>query len=377
MLGTIGMILMSSLAADELVPVADAEHVQVYYRPGRFGGWPANHGIWSWGDEILVGFTDGLYKDLGERHNIDREAPEIHYLARSLDGGVTWEISDPALQGDLIPEGGFLHGIPRPGIAVPPLRDCPGGVPFTHPDFAMTVRTNDINAGVSRFWYSTDRGRDWDGPFRLPNFGYPGTAARTDYIVEGPETCTLFITAAKKNGDEGVPICVRTTDGGKSWELVSQIGEEPRGFSIMPASVRLDEDSYYVAVRRRESETHRWIAGYRSDDHGATWQAMPDPVESCGVGNPPALIKLRDGRLCLTWGYRGEPFSIRARLSSDGGRTWGPVLVLRDDGSSVDIGYCRNVQRADGKVVTLYYFSHAATGPERFLAATIWSPPAP
>jgi hypothetical protein len=35
------------------------EHVTVYHRQGRFGGWPANHGIWSWGDEILVGFSAG------------------------------------------------------------------------------------------------------------------------------------------------------------------------------------------------------------------------------------------------------------------------------------------------------------------------------
>jgi hypothetical protein len=68
---------------------------------------------------------------------------------------------------------------------------------------------------------------------------------------------------------------------------------------------------------------------------------------------------------------------MRARLSGDEGRTWGPILVLRDDGSSTDIGYPRNVQRADGKVVTLYYFSDAKTGPERYLGATIWSPPAP
>ncbi len=30
------------------------------------------------------------------------------------------------------------------------------------------------------------------------------------------------------------------------------------------------------------------------------------------------MIKLRDGRLCLTYGYRAAPFGIRARLSEDG-----------------------------------------------------------
>src|SRR6516164_7477596 len=71
------------------------EHVMVFHEPGRFGGWPANHGIWSWGDEILVGFSAGYFKDHGpERHAIDHDRPEEHLLARSLDGGLTWTVEN-------------------------------------------------------------------------------------------------------------------------------------------------------------------------------------------------------------------------------------------------------------------------------------------
>jgi hypothetical protein len=93
----------------------EARHVMVYHKPGRFGGWPANHGIWSWGDEILVGFSAGWYKDLGpERHAIDRDKPEEHLLARSRDGGRTWTIEDPGEHGALIPVGKALHGVAPP-----------------------------------------------------------------------------------------------------------------------------------------------------------------------------------------------------------------------------------------------------------------------
>ncbi|MGH9338226.1 MAG: hypothetical protein ACRD1R_01210 [Acidobacteriota bacterium] len=221
-------IVLAMLLAEAWLPLAAAqkqpapEHVIVYHEPGMFGGWPANHGIWSWGDEILVGFSKGHYKDLGDRHHIDREKPEYHMLARSRNGGKSWSIEDPQAKGHLLySDGGFLHGVPRPDVSTVELKDSPGGINFTHPDFALTVRTNSTGAGISRFFYSYDRGRTWKGPFRLPNFGAPGTAARTDYLINGPDDCMLFITAAKQNGREGRPICVRTRDGGKTWKLVS------------------------------------------------------------------------------------------------------------------------------------------------------------
>lgn len=357
-------------------PEVDARHVKVYFEKGMFGGWPANHGVWNWGDEILVGFGMGYYKDQGLNHHIDREKPEIAMLARSMDGGETWELEDPGEKGYLLTEGGYLHGVTRPGVTLPELRESEGGIDFTHPDLAFTVRTNSIHAGTGRVFYSYDRGKTWDGPFRIPNFDSPGIAPRTDYIVDDKDTCTLFITAAKSDSREGRPLCVRTSDGGATWERVAWIGPEPEvGFSIMPASVRLSETDILVTVRMRDA-SRRWIGTYLSTDNGATWDYLNDAVPDTGVGNPPAMIKLQDGRICLVYGYRAEPFSIRATLSSDDGRTWSDPIVLRDDGASRDIGYVRAVQRPDGKVVAIYYYTDEASGPERYIGATIWTPPA-
>jgi len=352
----------------------DVTHVKVYYEQGRFGGWPANHGIWNWGDEILVGYSRGYYKDLGAtRHHIDRDRPEEFWLARSMDGGATWTGEYPAKKGFLIPSGEALHGTETSGLALPQIEDLKEPIDFTNPDFALTFRMESINAGTSRFEYSYNRGKTWSGPYRLPNFGAQGTAARTDYIVNGKRDAFIFITAAKKNGREGRPLCARTADGGVTWKLVSFIGPEPDGFAIMPSTVRISDTELLTTLRRREG-TFRWISAWRSQDNARTWTQESNPVEYLGEGNPPMLNKLQDGRLCLTYGFRAYPYSIRARLSRDNGKTWGPQIVLRDDGVDRDIGYVRSVQRLDGKMVTIYYISDEETGPERYIGATIWDP---
>jgi hypothetical protein len=366
--------MLSGLPGETMFMAEDVTHVKVYYEAGRFGGWPANHGMWSWGDEILVGYSRGYYKDLGAtRHHIDREKPEEFWLARSLDGGMTWTQEHPAEKGFLIPRGEFLHGTETPGQALPPIKDLKTPMDFTHPNFVLAFRMENIHAGTSRFEYSYDRGKTWSGPYRLPNFGTKGTAARTDYIVNDKRDAFTFITVGKKNGREGRPLCARTTDGGVTWKRVSWIGPEPEGFAIMPSTVRISDTELLTTLRRREG-TFRWISAWRSRDDAKTWTQENNPVEYLGEGNPPMLNKLQDGRLCLTYGFRAYPYSIRARLSADNGKSWGPQIVLRDDGTDRDIGYVQSVQRPDGKMVTTYYISDERTGPERYIGATIWDP---
>ncbi len=343
------------------------EHVAVFKEAGRFGGWPANHGIWSWGDEIVVGFEAGYFQSREQGHAIDYSRPALHHLARSLDGGRTWSIETP--EGLRPPAGLKVAGVPT-AEGGPDAVDCPGGIDFAHPDFALTARMASIHIGPSRFYYSMDRGKTWQGPCKLPDFGQPGVAARTDYIVNGPGDCMLLLTVAKSNGREGRVVTVRTTDGGKSWNLVSFVGPEPpvSDYSIMPATVRLSPERLLTTVRHRG-----FIDAYRSDDNGNSWYYLNRPAPNTGRGNPSSLTRLRDGRVAIVYGFRAEPFGMRARLSADEGSTWSEEIILRQDGGNWDLGYPRTVQRQDGKLVTIYYYNEAKDS-ERYIGATIWDP---
>jgi len=306
--------------------------------------------------------------------------------ARSLDGGETWETAPMPCK---VPGDGGLssdehveaHLQIAQALQRNPLRSGTlKSLNFSHPAFAILCGRSGLSAGAQSWFYgSFDRCRSWEGPFGLPSFGRLGVEARTDCLVVGPSECLLFLTGTKETGDEGRPFCARTVDGGQTFQFVSWITPEPSGYAIMPSSVRILSGEIVTAVRCQSGagdpgEPRNWIDLYLSSDLGRTWRFLVQSVGDTGVGgNPPSLIRLRDGRLCLTYGFRDPLVGIRAVISHDSGRSWQPPIILRDDGGDSDIGYTRSVQRADGKVVTAYYFNDRSDG-ERYIAATIWRP---
>ena len=283
---------------------------------GRYGGWPANHGIWSWGDEILVGFTAGVLKtDDMTRHPIDRSAGERHVLSRSLDGGRTWRLEEPAaLQPPPRPERRAVTGEP---LRLPALQTLAGPIDFTAPGLALTFRAAHGTAGAWLF-ASTDRGRTWQGPYAVPAFDAPGLDPRTDYLVLGRHELLVGMTALKTNGKEGRPFTMRTRDGGLTWERLGWIGPETDGYRIMPATLLAAEARRTGApvhghppprgtgLQPRGLPQRRWrrdVArdGRRRRRHGPRQSRQPRPPR-----RRPAVLRLRLPRRTVRDARRGE-----------------------------------------------------------------------
>ena len=339
-------------------------HIMVYYEPGRFCGWPANNGLWQWENEILVGFTLAYYQEKEHHHSVDESKPSLSVLARSKDGGMTWTIEDPE---NYVGDGGNPKKLKEQ-------------INFAHPD--LTIR-----CAAQKFYYAYNRGRTWTGPFLFPDFGREKITSRTDYLINTADNCLFFLSTREDSVQSNMQdraFCAQTVDGGLSFKFLSWMGNPITVRSVMPSTVRISDSHLVSALRRRIDEKlenkprlpKNWIDLYQSQDNGQSWQFLSKVADTDmgkNNGNPPSLIRLNDGRLVVTWGYRAVPYGIRARISTDNGKNWGEVIHLRDDARTFDFGYTRSLQRPDGKIVTIYYYTTEEKR-EQHIAATIWDP---
>lgn len=343
-------------------------HLMVLDVPGVFAGWPANNGLWSWdgGREILVGCTLGKYTEQ-PGHNI--APPYRSVLLRSTDAGESWVMEDPP---------NFVGDVSRP-IALP------AGIDFAHP--ALAIRCvgfgyHGSDDRIASFFVSTNRGRAWSGPFRFnglnetPEQKGRDQTPRTDYLPLGATSC-LFFMASRPAGESSLldrAYVARTDDGGATFTFVGWMVPPSDPFrAVMPSTVRVGGGHLVSALRRRTDDDRCWVDAFSSSDSGKSWQRRSEVGPTGGGnGNPPALVRLKDGRLCCVYGNRTSR-QMNARFSDNLAQTWGKEVVLRADFTEkdADFGYPRVVQRPDGKLVALYYFA-TARNPRQHIAATIF-----
>lgn len=363
---------LSSLVAHTL----EFEHTIAAVQKDYFHGWPANNGVWVWGNEILVGFTQVEYAN-ADGHNIKEGAPFKSLLARSKDGGKTWVMFDPE---NYVGDGGTKSKLQDP-------------VNFKHEKFAMRVFGSTYHGNTdpeAGFYYSYDKGNTWNGPFFLGDihkhkrFESRLLTPRTDYIALSEKECLIFITSRIDGTGLSDDISViKTSDGGLTFEIISPwvVPCQDPYRNAMPNTVQIAKDEFVMVARRRNISDRNqcWIDAYKSVDGGYSWK-FASKVGDTGEhnGNPPAMVKLDDGRLCAIYGNR-TTLQILGRYSNDNGATWEPEFVIRDDfiqtetGRMRDLGYPRIVQTKEGNLVAIYYWA-TNENPQQYIAASIWKP---
>jgi hypothetical protein len=375
----IAPLLFVGFKSTDAQSVKSAKNVIVFQEQDWFGGWPANNGVWTWdnGKEILVGYAYGRFVEQ-KGHNIEGMSDTTRNvksrLARSTDGGLTWTSEDPE---NYVGDGKLPVS-------------SPGGIDFQAPGFAMRVVGTGYHGAhdeAGSFFVSDNRGKDWLGPYRFnglmddPNLKGTSNTSRTGYLVTGPNSCLIFMSMRGVNQDYlDKTYVAETSDGGKTFRFVSWVVPLNDPYrAVMPAVSRLKDGSVVVALRRRDKvKDIAWVDVYGSMDNGRTWAFLSRVGETGKLnGNPPALVALKDGRIACAYGDRTR-VKLFARISSDGGKSWGGEIIVRDDFQTdkfgdKDFGYPRLAVNHKNKLVAMYYWA-TKENPQQHIAATIWKP---
>jgi sialidase-1 len=194
---------------------------------------------------------------------------------------------------------------------------------------------------------STDGGVNWSARYRVPLNSPHGPINLSDGRV-------LYPGVALWEKDRKVGVC-RSADDGQTWEWISDIppraGDDPLQYHELHA-VEAADGSVVCHIRNHNKTNAGEILQCESKDAGQTW-TEPHPIGVWGL--PSHLLRLRDSRLLMSYGYRKAPFGNQARISTDHGRTWGEPIRISGDGFGGDLGYPSTVECDDGTLVTAWY----------------------
>jgi hypothetical protein len=351
----------------DAVPVPNAVQSDIVYRDDCYSAFP--HLVRLEGDELLLSFREAP-RVAGIRHTHPRS---IINLIRSYDGGSTWDIPNGSQMGAgggqefcLINfGGGHVGGALAWHEVVSEKEILRTGIAHVH------ASENPFRTPGACWAWSDTYGLTWP-PQHIAVMGGRSTMPCGSPILtrDGLLLCPVY--------DFGRPgwdsVLYRSPDKGRTWlePIVMARGAEGVAGFCEPA---IAETAPGVLRALHRVENTREGAGCfwtnRSSDGGSTWSA---PVNT-GIpsGACPRLLTLSDGRLLLTFGRRFAPCGIRARLSEDGGETWGQNWQLRAT-TNGNQGYTCSVELDGGRLLTVSYAENAAgtTG----IVGTFWQLPA-
>lgn len=315
-------------------------------------------------DRLAVGFRAGGPKS----HLNDQGARALNYV--SNDGGKSWWEGAPLPDKPFsAPDGRFIRvdckwwqhypASERSRLEQQGYRVMDGGQPDTVAICVGAYQTR-----------SSDGGRTWQQQdINLPFMALMACGMNSLQLADGTIIHPVYGVQDARSPDSSWVL--RSENYGQTWAL-NLLASHPDGKTPLnePAVLELKGGRLLAVMRTDGGSDHLWQAF--SDDRGKTWHSLRDT----GVqGHPPNLLRLQDGRILLSYGYRHIPFGIRAVVSHDEGATWDleHIWVLREDGGGYDLGYPQSAQLKDGTVVTVYYFLEP--GGMQYVAATRWRVP--
>lgn len=160
-------------------------------------------------------------------------------------------------------------------------------------------------------------------------------------------------------------------DRGENWQYLSTMAfDRACEKNYLEPNIYRTESGRIIGLFRTQSDFSKPKAGFGdtylnlhiavSDDGGKTFGEVRE-IQNVWGSNPFHALRLKSGKVLLTYGYRRPPFGIRARLCnselSDIGEA--PEMILRSDASGSDLGYPHAAQLENGDILVAYYLALA------------------
>lgn len=329
-------------------------------RPDQHYGWPGMARIN--GKEILVAASE-------RKHHICPFGRMV--VIRSKDNGNTWENPQEIYNSELDDRDATLAVLPDGTIVVGFFTDAGWMQPkYCREEWKARCDrvTEKMLEELVGDWmlYSYDGGYTWEKILlRMPDGGAEHSGPFT--LSNGSLAC--FGYEKDKSGLQ--KWFYRSEDRGKTWHRMGHIPCINRTLSNFPwrlcrwqeipapcvnenSLLELGPDHFLAMFRTKDMQGYL-VQSY-SEDGGRTW-SVPKSIGI--VGKPPHLLRLANGALLCSYSHRAEPWSIRAVLSFDEGRTWerDNVITIQQWKDHPDMGYPVSMEVARNEILTVYYCS--------------------
>ena len=374
------MASLLAVAAAESLPAQVIWTKAISGERDRYCGWPSVCDIG--GGEFAAVFS-------GDRNNHVCPWGRVK-MVRSKDGGETWSTSETVCNSVLDDRDAGLLRLANGELVLFWFTSVHYENQYyrTHnPDYIRHFEKLDdgtVYRDLGSFSRrSTDGGRTWEPPVRLPATVPHGGIQLSDgrIVVVGNQYASvrghLKNDPAEKDFANLPPTLVvaESTDMGRSWRELARI-PSPCGACEPHLAQGAD------GTLRCYARTGRNLLLTESSDGGRSW-SPPAETSIPAWDNPPHLLKMKDGRFLLTYGRRvydtkkdlGWKTGVYARIGDENAspKSFGSATeVTIWLSENTDMGYASTAECADGTLLTVFY---GHTKPAASIMATKWSLP--
>jgi Neuraminidase (sialidase) len=194
---------------------------------------------------------------------------------------------------------------------------------------------------------STDGGVTWSARYPVPVNSPHGPIQLADGRV-------LYAGKELWAKESRIGVC-ESQDDGQTWTWLATIptrpGDHAREYHELHA-VECTDGSLIAHIRNGNAANSGETLQSESTDGGKSW-SVPHSIGVWGL--PSHLLRLKDGRLLMSYGHRRPPIGNQARISRDNGKSWSEPLTISADAHSGDMGYPSTVECQDGSLLTVWY----------------------